>query len=77
MSLGCEVISVSYTHLLPPLSEGDFIRPEHNVMQIIDIYPEMGEFLMEYGMSCVGCFVSYDENLWQASHCLLYTSRCV
>ena len=52
---------------LPPLSEGDFIRPEHNVMQIIDIYPEMGEFLMEYGMSCVGCFVSYDENLWQAS----------
>ena len=52
---------------LPSLSEGDFIRPEHNVMQIIDIYPEMGEFLMEYGMSCVGCFVSYDENLWQAS----------
>lgn len=52
---------------LPPLSEGDFIRPEHNVMQIIDVYPEMGEFLMEYGMSCVGCFVSYDENLWQAS----------
>lgn len=53
---------------LPSLSEGDFIRPEHNVMQIIDVYPEMGEFLMEYGMSCVGCFVSYDENLWQASH---------
>lgn len=52
---------------LPPLSEGNFIRPEHNVMQIIDVYPEMGEFLMEYGMSCVGCFVSYDENLWQAS----------
>ena len=52
---------------LPPLSEGDFIRPEHNVMQIIDVYPEMGEFLMEYGMSCVGCFVSYDENLLQAS----------
>lgn len=52
---------------LPPLSEGDFIRPEHNVMQIIDVYPEMGEFLIEYGMSCVGCFVSYDENLWQAS----------
>ena len=52
---------------LPSLSEGDFIRPEHNVMQIIDVYPEMGEFLMEYGMSCVGCFVSYDENLWQAS----------
>ena len=48
---------------LPSLSEGDFIRPEHNVMQIIDVYPEMGEF----GMSCVGCFVSYDENLWQAS----------
>ena len=22
---------------------------------------------MEYGMSCVGCFVSYDENLWQAA----------
>ena len=52
---------------LPSLSEGDFIRPEHNVMQIIDVYPEMGEFLMEYVMSCVGCFVSYDENLWQAS----------
>lgn len=52
---------------LPSLSEGDFIRPEHNVMQIIDVYPEMGEFLIEYGMSCVGCFVSYDENLWQAS----------
>lgn len=52
---------------LPSLSEGDFIRPEHNVMQIIDVYPEIGEFLMEYGMSCVGCFVSYDENLWQAS----------
>lgn len=52
---------------LPSLSKGDFIRPEHNVMQIIDVYPEMGEFLMEYGMSCVGCFVSYDENLWQAS----------
>ena len=27
---------------LPSLSEGDFIRPEHNVMQIIDVYPEMG-----------------------------------
>lgn len=51
----------------PTLKEGDFIRPENNVMQIIDVYPEMGEFLMEYGMSCVGCFISYDENLWQAS----------
>ena len=36
-------------------------------MQIIEVYPEMGPFLMEYGMSCVGCFVSYDENLWQAA----------
>lgn len=52
---------------VPPLKEGDFIRPEHNIMQIIGVYPEMGPFLMEYGMSCVGCFVSYDENLWQAA----------
>ncbi len=51
----------------PPLKEGDFVRPEHNVMQVIDVYPEMGPLLMEYGMSCVGCFVSYDENLWQAA----------
>lgn len=50
----------------PPLTPGDFIRPEHNVMQIIEVYPEMGPLLMEYGMSCVGCFISYDENLWQA-----------
>lgn len=27
----------------------------------------MGPLLMEYGMSCVGCFVSYDENIWQAA----------
>jgi len=52
---------------VPPLKEGDFVRPEHNIMQIIEVYPEMGPFLMEYGMSCVGCFVSYDENLWQAA----------
>ena len=52
---------------VPPLEEGDFIRPEHNIMQVIEVYPEMGPFLMEYGMSCVGCFVSYDENLWQAA----------
>ncbi len=51
----------------PPLKEGDFVRPEHNVMQVIGVYPEMGPLLMEYGMSCVGCFVSYDENLWQAA----------
>jgi len=37
------------------------------VMQVIEVYPEMGPLLMEYGMSCVGCFVSYDENLWQAA----------
>lgn len=52
---------------VPPLKEGDFIKPEHNIMQIIEVYPEMGPFLLEYGMSCVGCFVSYDENLWQAA----------
>lgn len=52
---------------VPPLKEGDFVRPEHNVMQVIEVYPEMGPLLMEYGMSCVGCFVSYDENLWQAA----------
>lgn len=52
---------------LPPLSPGDFIRPENNIMQILEVYPDMGPFLMEYGMSCVGCFVSYDENLWQAT----------
>lgn len=52
---------------VPPLKEGDFVRPENNIMQIIEVYPEMGPFLMEYGMSCVGCFVSYDENLWQAA----------
>ncbi len=52
---------------VPELKEGDFVRPEHNIMQIIEVYPEMGPFLMEYGMSCVGCFVSYDENLWQAA----------
>ena len=52
---------------VPPLAEGDFVRPEHNIMQVIEVYPEMGPFLMEYGMSCVGCFVSYDENLWQAA----------
>ena len=52
---------------VPPLNEGDFVRPEHNIMQVIEVYPEMGQFLMEYGMSCVGCFVSYDENLWQAA----------
>ena len=52
---------------VPPLQEGDFVRPENNIMQIIEVYPEMGPFLMEYGMSCVGCFVSYDENLWQAA----------
>ncbi len=52
---------------VPPLKEGDFVRPENNVMQVIEIYPEMGQFLMEYGMSCVGCFISYDENLWQAA----------
>lgn len=53
--------------MAPDLKEGDFIRPEHNIMQIIEVYPDMGPFLMEYGMSCVGCFVSYDENLWQAA----------
>lgn len=52
---------------VPSLEQGDFIRPENNVMQIIQVYPEMGQFLMEYGMSCVGCFISYDENLWQAA----------
>lgn len=52
---------------VPPLAPGDFVRPENNIMQIIEVYPEMGPFLMEYGMSCVGCFVSYDENLWQAA----------
>lgn len=52
---------------VPPLAPGDFIRPEHNVMQVIEVYPEMGPLLMEYGMSCVGCFVSYDENIWQAA----------
>ena len=52
---------------VPPLNKGDFVRPEHNIMQVIEVYPEMGQFLMEYGMSCVGCFVSYDENLWQAA----------
>ena len=52
---------------VPPLKEGDFVRPENNIMQVIEVYPEMGPFLMEYGMSCVGCFVSYDENLWQAA----------
>ena len=52
---------------VPPLKDGDFVRPENNIMQIIEVYPEMGPFLMEYGMSCVGCFVSYDENLWQAA----------
>ncbi len=52
---------------VPPLAEGDFVRPEHNVMQVIEVYPEMGPLLMEYGMSCVGCFVSYDENIWQAA----------
>ena len=55
---------------VPPLNEGDFVRPEHNIMQVIEVYPEMGQFLMEYGMSCVGCFVSYDENLWQAAQTL-------
>lgn len=52
---------------VPPLAEGDFVRPENNVMQVIEVYPEMGPLLMEYGMSCVGCFVSYDENIWQAA----------
>ena len=52
---------------LPTLSPGDFIRPEHNIMQVIEVYPDMGPFLLEYGMSCVGCFVSYDENVWQAA----------
>ena len=52
---------------VPPLKAGDFVRPEHNVMQVIEVYPEMGPLLMEYGMSCVGCFVSYDENIWQAA----------
>jgi hybrid cluster-associated redox disulfide protein len=52
---------------VPPLKEGDFVRPENNIMQILEVYPDMGPFLMEYGMSCVGCFVSYDENLWQAA----------
>lgn len=51
----------------PPLEPGDFVRPEHNVMQVIEVYPEMGPLLMEYGMSCVGCFISYDENIWQAA----------
>lgn len=51
----------------PPLAPGDFVRPEHNIMQVIEVYPEMGPLLMEYGMSCVGCFVSYDENIWQAA----------
>lgn len=49
------------------LKEGDFVRPEHNIMQIIDVYPDMAPFLMEYGMSCVGCFISYEENLWQGA----------
>lgn len=52
---------------VPPLKPGDFVRPENNVMQVLEIYPEMGPLLMEYGMSCVGCFVSYDENIWQAA----------
>lgn len=52
---------------VPPLKAGDFVRPDHNVMQVIEVYPEMGPLLMEYGMSCVGCFVSYDENIWQAA----------
>ena len=38
---------------VPPLAPGDFVRPENNIMQIIEVYPEMGPFLMEYGMSCV------------------------
>lgn len=52
---------------VPPLKEGDFVRPENNIMQVLEVYPDMGPLLMEYGMSCVGCFVSYDENIWQAS----------
>lgn len=51
---------------VPPLAEGDFVRPENNIMQVLQVYPEMGPLLMEYGMSCVGCFISYDENIWQA-----------
>lgn len=53
-------------HAGPALTAGNFIRPEHNIMEILNAYPEMGPLLMEYGMSCVGCFISYDENLWQA-----------
>lgn len=52
---------------VPPIKAGDFVRPENNVMQVLEVYPEMGPLLMEYGMSCVGCFVSYDENIWQAA----------
>lgn len=56
----------SYGNSLP-LKEGDFVRPEHNIMQVIEVYPDMAPFLMEYGMSCVGCFVSYDESIWQGA----------
>lgn len=52
---------------VPPIKAGDFVRPENNVMQVLEVYPEMGPLLMEYGMSCVGCFISYDENIWQAA----------
>jgi len=51
----------------PVLHYGDFVRPEDNIMEIITVYPEMGPLLMEYGMHCVGCFVSYDETLWEAT----------
>lgn len=51
---------------MPTLHEGDFIRPDHNLMDILSVYPEMGPLFMEYGMHCIGCFASYDESLWEA-----------
>ena len=59
---------------VPPLAPGDFVRPENNIMQIIEVYPEMGPFLMEYGMSCVGCFVSYDEISGRLLRAMAWTS---
>lgn len=50
----------------PTLHEGEFVRPDHNLMDILTVYPEMGPLFMEYGMHCLGCFASYNENLWEA-----------
>lgn len=50
----------------PGLHAGAFVRPDHNLMDILTVYPEMGSLFMEYGMHCIGCFASYDENLWEA-----------